>query len=745
MGLAAIYALLSQGLILFIAAPRVLNFAQGAFAAGGRSLLDYELHNVRSAPTTLAVVGALAVERSVRCRDALRGHASTAPCPASHKVDRHTRRNDRDSTARYIWFQSGLVIQLQFILPTFTVTPVHGATVGVDQFILLGIAVVVSVGTFSGSITRLYTLRSRFTTAAENVMCRPVCRPLAGSDCSGELGSRFSACGRGRHSDCAEYPAFLWTILFLLIIPALAAGLVAGFQSFPIALAASLVLGITQSELAHNISAPGWNESAPFLLVIVILVIRGRSLPLRSHVNEVLPQIGDGLLRIRPLLLGLGAFTAFVLISPATWADNFITSITGAIICISLVVLTGYAGQLSLAQFAFAGFSAFVAGRTAAVFGVPFLAALVIGVVAAVPVGIIVGLPALRTRGVNLAIVTFGLAFALQNVLFDNSNYTGGFLGTTVKPASLFGWDVDGLNHPKRYAIVCLVALLAVGLVAGNLRRGRSGRRLVAVRSNERAAASLGISVFGAKLYAFAVSAAIAGLGGVLLAFDFPSVDYTQFSVFQSIDVVIYTVIGGVGYIVGGLIAGLTFAGGIISLLVSTITSSATAVEWTTLVLAALLIPTLINYPNGLAAALSLQLSQFRLRWTTAVRSRGQTTPETFPRLAVNGIGQKAHKVTVMEGVARVVERRLNVEDVHVHFGGVRALSGVSLEVGPGEVVGLMGPNGAGKTTMIDAITGFARVSSGSIFLDGEHIDGLSPHQRAAPRSRKVVPIPRVV
>src|SRR5262249_9105337 len=159
-----------------------------------------------------------------------------------------------------------------------------------------------------------------------------------------------------------------------------------------------------------------------------------RALPLRSHVNELMPEIGTGLLRPVPLIGGLAAVSVLVLLTPTSWSGAFTTSFLGAMICISLVVVTGYAGQLALAQYAFAGWGGYVAARLAATQGLPFLAAMAIGVLAAVPIGILVGLPALRTRGVNLAIATFGLAFAFQTILFDNSEYTGGFSGTVTKP-----------------------------------------------------------------------------------------------------------------------------------------------------------------------------------------------------------------------------------------------------------------------------------------------------------------------
>ncbi len=122
---------------------------------------------------------------------------------------------------------------------------------------------------------------------------------------------------------------------------------------------------------------------------------------------------------------------------------------------------------------------------------------MLIGIVATIPLGVLFGLPAVRTRGINLAIVTLGLGSAVELVLFGNTDYTGGFGGTQIGEPVLFGLNINSASHPTRYGLVASAALIVAGLIVANLRRGRSGRRLIAVRTNERAAAALGISVPG--------------------------------------------------------------------------------------------------------------------------------------------------------------------------------------------------------------------------------------------------------
>ena len=138
----------------------------------------------------------------------------------------------------------------------------------------------------------------------------------------------------------------------------------------------------------------------------------------------------------------------------------------------------------------------------------------------------------------NLAVVTLGLGFLVSEVVFANPNYLGGALdgGTRIGRVKLFGIKVDAFNHPHAWAAVSLICFVLLALLVANLRRSRTGRRLIAVRTNERAAASLGISVFGVKLYAFAVSAGLAAVAGILVGFQGQVITYTEFNVFASIN-----------------------------------------------------------------------------------------------------------------------------------------------------------------------------------------------------------------
>ncbi len=312
-----------------------------------------------------------------------------------------------------------------------------------------------------------------------------------------------------------------------------------------------------------------------------------------------------------------------------------------------------------------------------------------------------------------LAIVTLGLAFSLEAIIFTNTQFTGGPEGFVTDDPHLLGLPVGGLEYPARFTTLTLVLLVLIGLAVANLRRGRAGRRLIAVRTNERAAAAMGISVAGAKIYAFALGGMIAALGGVLLCFFLGAPDFTNFVGITSITFAESGVLGGVGHLGGPLVASgyqpdtlgpqiFSFLGGNVAI-------------WLAIAGAAALLITLPLFPDGLAPLIERGSG----RWLTPLRAR-------YSRRRAPGLE------SLTSGVAQPsVSTVLGLHEVSVTFGGTKALQRLSLEVRSGEVVGLIGPNGAGKTTAIDAITGFVQPSGGRIVLGGVDIGAWGPEKRS--------------
>jgi ABC-type branched-subunit amino acid transport system permease subunit len=400
-----------------------------------------------------------------------------------------------------------------------------------------------------------------------------------------------------------------------LLIAALAAALFGALSSFPLALTGALFIGIVQSELTFYGKEPvvrlfpNLSDAVPFLVIIVVLVVRGKSLPTRDFVSARLPRLGTGRFRwsvVVPLLVLMILLIQVLL--PIDWVTATTSCLIAGVLLLSLVILTGYAGQLSLAQVAIAGVGALIAAQLVANAGWPMPVAAVIGVAASIPVGIIVGLPAVRTRGVTLAVVTLGLATALNDLVFNSINLTGGSAGLTVGSPSFFGIQVDETDSPRRYSLLALGLFVVLAVAVRNLRRSGVGRKFIAVRSNERAAASLGINIVTTKLYAFILSSATATVGGLLVAFRYPNALFDNFDPFQSVNYVVESVIGGVGFI-GGALAGTSIEpSGVGNKIVTGIGLG----KWLLFIGGVLLLLTVIANPDGLAGSVSQQLGPGR-------------------------------------------------------------------------------------------------------------------------------------
>jgi sulfate-transporting ATPase len=511
-------------------------------------------------------------------------------------------------------------------------------------------------------------------------------------------------------------------VLSVAVLPALAAALVGRFSSFGITVCAALAIGVVQSQILLfqpdiadwlDVSEPsltGLVQAVPLAIILGYMIVTGRSRLQRGETVARLPLPGSGRVSMLPLVVGL-AVGVGLLAGVDTWTDALITTFALAIIVTSVIVVAGFAGQLSLCQFALAGVGAWVAARLMSANDWPFEAALLAAVIGTALVGVVIALPAVRTRGTSLAVATLAMALMFNSLLFTNSAVTGGVRGLPIDGVSFAGIDLDPLEHPQRYGGFVLGVLVVVGLLVANLRRGRTGTRLLAVRSNERAAASLGIGVVTAKVYAFGVAAAIAALGGALLSLRQANVQFGQYNVFGSILLIQYAVVGGVAWVSGSVVAAAGAPGAIGATLFEKVVPEGTDIlSWLAILAAFAAVIVLRRAPDGVASL-----------WSRAVRH--VTAPFQLPRPRAD--------VPPMPARPRRPAATLMVEDVTVAFGGVIALDAVSFQVDPGEVVGLIGPNGAGKTTLLDVVTGFTASRSGSVSFDGAPIDRWSVERRA--------------
>jgi sulfate-transporting ATPase len=369
-----------------------------------------------------------------------------------------------------------------------------------------------------------------------------------------------------------------------------------------------------------------------------------------------------------------------------------------------------------------------VAGRLYISGVIPLPVAVAVGVVLVLPVGLALGAICSRTVGLNLAIVTLGFAVAVEYLIFDSSTLTGP-AGIVIGGLSLFGWNITATEYPGRYAAVAVVALFLAGIATANIRRGVVGRRLLSVRANERAAASLGIRPTEAKVYAIGLGAMIAALGGIVLAFANTTIVFGSFDTLASLQSIPGAVIGGLGWVGGSAIGGFGQVGGVLQQGLGYL-FGATVASYVPLGMAVLLVVVLRAQPDGGAIIMARQLRP--LARLLGVRP---DIPAREPAVASKRSGMpKATPAPAGPGYTRAPTvgylGPLTVTELTVRFGGVTAVENLSLFVRPGEVVGLIGPNGAGKTTVIDAIGGYVKPAAGSIQLGDCVLNGLPPSER---------------
>jgi ABC-type branched-subunit amino acid transport system ATPase component len=266
------------------------------------------------------------------------------------------------------------------------------------------------------------------------------------------------------------------------------------------------------------------------------------------------------------------------------------------------------------------------------------------------------------------------------------------------------------------FGFLVLVSTVLLALLVANVRRASLGQRMLAVRSNERAAAASGINVRNTKLAGFGIAAFLAGMAGALYAYNFGSVSYTRFGPLAALGLIAFAYFGGITMISGAIIAGVGATEGLLPRAFDEwLGLSGT---WALLIGGIALIVTLLVHPEGIAGAGYKRKQQKEKRLAAEAAA-------AEPRARVTRPPRDAHRPRREPGP--VV---LAADGVSVSFGGLRALDDVDLTVSEGQLVGLIGPNGAGKTTFIDAITGFVPYQ-GRVELDGRGLDGLPAHARA--------------
>lgn len=526
----------------------------------------------------------------------------------------------------------------------------------------------------------------------------------------------------------------------LLIVPALACALVGRLQAIAPAVLAGLLLGVLQSETTFFATKTWWPSWAtvgvasalPFLAVIVVLFLVGRSLPTRDAEETAhLPAVRAPRNRPWAVAAALLGGLALILLTNGSYRFGVITTMAVAVLALSFVVLTGLLGQVSFAQAAFAGIAGFALSKLTQGAGLGFPVAPLLAAAGAGLFGLLAGLPALRIRGAQLAVVTLSLALACDQLLFQNPSFNNIRTGNGVTSPRLLGLDlaVRAGSQTARvsFAVLVMLILAAACVAVGNWMRSATGRRMLAVRSNERASASLGVDVTRTKLLGFTASAFLAGIAGTLLAYSRGSVSSESFTTLVGVSFLVFAYLGGIASVTGALVAGTFAPLGIVFVLVNRLVPGATQQGYQ-LVAAVALVVTAIANPQGIAGGIRDRWDRQRTR--AAAGSAVQTAPSRSPGTMHARADLNPDPLAPAELAPADGSPLLELVGLSVRFGGLCALDQVHLQVRAGQIVGLLGANGAGKTTLIDAVSGFVPCE-GDVLLGGRSLKRTPAHLRS--------------
>jgi ABC-type branched-subunit amino acid transport system ATPase component/ABC-type branched-subunit amino acid transport system permease subunit len=733
------YGLLAVGLVLIYRTNRIINFAHGQIGAFGSAFfglaaVKWHVPYWVAFPLALVVSGmtGAAAETGVvrRLRNAPRLMSIVATLGVGQFLVVFAAVINGTASAGSLYPQpSWLPV---FNVGALRVTQAYSGMLFLSPLFVLGIA--------------LFLKRSRFGLGIRAAAANPEAARM-----SGIFASRMSSLAWAIAGALSAFTAILTapTQGFIsgdsfgpqLLLRAMTAAVIGRMQSLPMALAGGVGLGILEQLLLWNYPRSGLVEVTLFVIILVTLLLQrqrgGRDEEKGSWaavqglrpIPHRLQQLW--LVRALPMLLGV-SFLAVLAVLPLFITNSLSVTFTGmigfAIVGLSIGVLTGLGGQLTLGQFAVAAIGAVASFQVSSRIGDFPLALLYAGLGAAL-VSVVIGLPALRIRGLMLTVTTLGFALATPAWLLAQPWMLGD--GTDPGRPIVFGHPLD-TGHSYYYFALTLFVLALI--LARNIRRSGFGRLLVAIRDNEDAARAFTIRASVVKMQGYLLAGFIAGIGGATYGHSLSSIGVSTFPAKASIDVVVMTVLGGVSVLVGPIL-GAVWILGLPLLNIGNLALAATN-------LGALLM--ILWKPGGL-----IQLVEpVRDRLVKAIARRHGIDPE--PLFAGEDVAEAHSTETQPAAVGRLTSVRergggsvpsqraasagrtlLEARHLRKSFGGVHAVRDVSFSVRAGETIGLIGPNGAGKTTTFELLGGFTRPDAGNVMFDRRDISFLGPEERA--------------
>lgn len=539
-----------------------------------------------------------------------------------------------------------------------------------------------------------------------------------------------------------------------LLLRVLAVALLARMRSLRGCVLGGLAMGMAQAVILRNTADQPGTENLFLLLVVLTCVLfnAGTNPRDRAEVtNRSTPiapafPVGSPWWLRRHGVVVTGAALAAAVALPffadrpsqlLVWSQIALFTV----VVVSATILAGWAGQLSLGQFAFFGLGACTTVVLSNGYGLPvpfgafelsltldFSLAVLAGAAMGALAAVVVGLPALRVRGLMLAIATLAFATAAETWLFRQDFWTDG--RGRVPPLS----RPEPFGSPHAFYYLCLGLAVLTVAIALWLRRNRFGRALIAMRDNEPMAAAATLSPARTKLVAFAFSGGLSALAGGLFALLLRGFSpEREFTALHSLDVVAMAVIGGLGSVPGAVLGALWVLG------LPALFGHNETVSLATSGIGLLVL--LMYLPEGLAGVFRHARDSILRTWTTRhplTETAGQTEPAAPAGRAAPSLAARPAPPVPGNGTAErtlggptpgTTTLALRAEAITVHRGHRAVLEQVGIQVAPGELVALIGTNGAGKSTLLDAIGGFVP-ATGRIEVFDRRVDRIAPHRR---------------
>ncbi|MGX7678430.1 ABC transporter permease subunit [Jatrophihabitans sp. DSM 45814] len=730
----ALYGLAGTGLVLTYKTSGVFNFAHGAIAT-----------------VTTYVFYVISVSHGLSWQVAAFISVFVIGPIIGLLMEQFARRLAVCTTAIKIVGTLGIVLLVQALasakygttprpIPTFlpqdTIQVGSQLTIGYDQLIIIGISLVSVVG--------LYTLlrRTRLGTAMRAVVDNPELldqqgiNPRAVRRASWIIGSTFASLSGVLLAPNVGLDALLLT---LLVVQAFGAAAIGAFSSLPMTYVGGLVIGLASSITTKYIHGDGFlaglPPSIPFIALFLVLVLMPKSKLVDRRVTQARPQ-PTWRAPARIQIIGGGLFFVLLVIAPAFAGARltvFTAGLTSAMLFLSLGLLVKTSGQVSLAHAGFAAVGAAAFSHLMSGTGLPWLLAVLVAGLVAVPVGAFIAIPAIRLSGLYLALATFGFGIVLEQMFYTRPFMFSRFTSGVPAPRPHLSWLSLDSDKGYYYVVLAMVVFFAAGVVM--ITRMRLGRLLRAMSDSPLALSTMGVSLNVTRVMVFCLSAYIAAISGALTASLSLQISGQSFASFTSLTMFVLLMI------VGGGVPWYAFQAGIGLSVIPTFFSGINVTYYFQALFgfSAILIAIQGGQPAG-ADRIRHLVDRLGGRKPALAGAAGAAlqVSEPKPRVAATrasgliGAGTVASAVESPKSAAPKPGRTgLKIENLTVRYGGAVAVNSLNLEAPTGRITGLIGPNGAGKTTSFNACSGLVRPSEGKVYLHGKDVTSVGSPARA--------------